>query len=200
MRVTCRFNRICCAFFKWQMSGAVVGGAPSRSEQWLAAARTDRKEVWEQVSHNHGGVSGSDRVHRHTVKPRLAWPLIIIPAPQTQCMKYAMRGFLLRSPRVRVNTISAKRSWKPDSWLIFWTGVGTEQSSKCAFRCLLLAVYFVWSALGWESFSEMRLQHCNFDKTQWRLFGSQTPRLLLPHLESPQIALLMLDYCFADLF
>lgn len=177
-----------------------VGPCSGWLQRGLTEKRLESKCRKYHKSHNHGGVSGSDRVHRHTVKPPLVWPLIIIPALQTQCMKYTTQGFLLRSPRARVNTISAKRSWKPDSWLIFWTGVGTEQSSKCAFRRLLLAVYFVWSALGWESCSEMWLQHCNFDKTQWRLFGFQTPRLLLSLLKSPQIALLMSDYCFSDLF
>lgn len=34
----------------------------------------------------------------------------------------------------------------------------------CAVICLSSAVYFVWSALKWESTVEMWLQHCNFDK------------------------------------
>lgn len=82
-----------------------VGPSSGRLQRGLTEKRFESKCSKYHKSHNHGEVSGSDRVHRHTVKPPLVWPLIILPAPQTQRMKYTMQGFLLRSPRVRVNTI-----------------------------------------------------------------------------------------------
>lgn len=62
-------------------------------------------------------------------------------------------------------------------------------------RCLSLAVYFVWSALEWESTPEMWLQHCNFDKRVtvkvfWRPDAATLPDFPL----KTQIALLILDF------